>query len=498
MDSCVIDGSHVDTVNIVQARSDLEIKGFKIIGTTNGRNVVSISTFHNLNISNCLISNGLSGIYTSTSSGIIDGVIINNVNTGILTFCYADTCKPKIINSIIDLRNSNINPDGINSYYGGRPVILNNIILGNDITFGIYNLYVHNVIIKNNLIAGCQINIRADGVTDSQIIVNNILRDQVCNNYDDAAITRPTSKTFIRNNILINNENAIQFNQSYFPNSDYNIFWNNERNVSGYTMGTHDRIVDPMFVLDTIAGEPGYDYHLQMYSPGIDAGDPSILDVDGSRSDIGMYGGPLGTSYSYLDLPPSPPVNFIASIDSCKITINWNKYSEADFSHYNIHRSTINNFTPDSSNFYAKIDTSFFIDAIPQADRIYYRIVSEDLNGNKSNPGVQIVVTITDAGETEIEILSEYNLYQNYPNPFNLSTTIPFQLKERSYVKLMIYDLKGELIKTLVNEVREKGYYTETYNSEGLASGIYLYSIEVIGKGSIPVFSYMKKMILVK
>ena len=50
-----------------------------------------------------------------------------------------------------------------------------------------------------------------------------------------------------------------------------------------------------MFVKDTIPTANGnYDFHLQKYSPAIDKGDPTILDVDGSRSDIGMFGGPLG------------------------------------------------------------------------------------------------------------------------------------------------------------------------------------------------------------
>jgi hypothetical protein len=49
-----------------------------------------------------------------------------------------------------------------------------------------------------------------------------------------------------------------------------------------------------------------------MYSPLIDAGDPTILDKDESISDIGLYGGPYGESYVYLDLPPRPPVNLTA------------------------------------------------------------------------------------------------------------------------------------------------------------------------------------------
>ena len=99
-------------------------------------------------------------------------------------------------------------------------------------------------------------------------------------------------------------------------------------------------------------------------------------------------------------------------------------------------------------------------------------------------------------------------LYQNYPNPFNPCTKIGYKLKERAYVKLMVYDIKGELVSVLVNKEQNAGYYEVEFSSSGiqypvsgiqnLASGIYLYRIEVIGEGRIPVFSDMKKMLLIK
>ena len=95
-------------------------------------------------------------------------------------------------------------------------------------------------------------------------------------------------------------------------------------------------------------------------------------------------------------------------------------------------------------------------------------------------------------------IISDYRLYQNYPNPFNPSTIISYRLKEKGYVKLMVYDIKGSLVKVLVNETKEAGYYETMFDAMGLASGIYLYRIEVIGKGSIPVFTEMNKCVLLK
>ena len=73
------------------------------------------------------------------------------------------------------------------------------------------------------------------------------------------------------------------------------------------------------------------DFHLQKYSPLIDAGDPTILDRDGSRSDIGLYGGPYGWTYTYKDLAPRPPHNVTAVIEDGFVKLTWNKKHRGRF-----------------------------------------------------------------------------------------------------------------------------------------------------------------------
>ena len=101
----------------------------------------------------------------------------------------------------------------------------------------------------------------------------------------------------------------------------------------------------------------------------------------------------------------------------------------------------------------------------------------------------------------EITIPETFSLYQNYPNPFNPNTTIQFEIpfteKQKVNVELRIYNLQGELIRTLVNEEKSPGIYRVLWNGddqfgEKVVSGIYLYRIN-IGE-----FSAVKKMILVK
>jgi hypothetical protein len=261
-----------------------------------------------------------------------------------------------------------------------------------------------------------------------------------------------------------------------------------------------------MFVNDTIPVYGGtYDYHLQMFSPAIDAGDPNILDVDGTRSDIGTYGGPGGQSYVYIDLPPRPPVNVTAIVDSISITIRWNRNTEADTSHYNVYRDTVANFTIDPSKLVSSQTDSFYIQYSPyQSSKYVYKITCVDNQGNESLPSEELIINITSLTMNDYPItINDYLLYQNYPNPFNPSTRIGYKLKESGYVKLMVYDIKGELISVLVNQVQEAGYYEVEFNvaqdsSPAISSGIYLYRIEVIGEGNIPQFSDMKKMLLIK
>jgi hypothetical protein len=105
-------------------------------------------------------------------------------------------------------------------------------------------------------------------------------------------------------------------------------------------------------------------------------------------------------------------------------------------------------------------------------------------------------------------VVNDYYLYQNYPNPFNPSTKIGYKLKERGYVKLYVYDVKGEVVAVLVNQEQEAGYYEVEFKAgnglqsvpqTGIASGIYIYQIMVrSSEGDIPVFTDSKKMIHIK
>ncbi len=95
---------------------------------------------------------------------------------------------------------------------------------------------------------------------------------------------------------------------------------------------------------------------------------------------------------------------------------------------------------------------------------------------------------------------TEYKLEQNYPNPFNPTTKIrytiastPISLGEGLGVRLIVYDILGNEVTTLVNEEKEPGYYEVEFNASQYASGVYVYKLQ-----SSHGYSEVKKMLLLK
>jgi len=91
------------------------------------------------------------------------------------------------------------------------------------------------------------------------------------------------------------------------------------------------------------------------------------------------------------------------------------------------------------------------------------------------------------------------NLYlsQNYPNPFNPSTTIKYDLKKSETVKLTVYNLAGQAVKTLVNGTVGAGSHTALWDATDktgnhVSAGVYLYTLQTMN------FSETRKMILLK
>ncbi|HEX9658434.1 MAG TPA: FlgD immunoglobulin-like domain containing protein [Bacteroidota bacterium] len=154
-----------------------------------------------------------------------------------------------------------------------------------------------------------------------------------------------------------------------------------------------------------------------------------------------------------------------------------------------------------------------FVATLPplgRADTLWYYITATDLNGATATYPVNVPVnfnvleigspTIVDATQ---EKPLNFALAQNYPNPFNPATSIRFDVPEQSSVSIVIYDMLGREVTTLVNSEHPAGAYSIAWkgtdrNGSQVSSGTYYYRIE--GRSSIgsTTFSDVKKMIMLR
>lgn len=102
------------------------------------------------------------------------------------------------------------------------------------------------------------------------------------------------------------------------------------------------------------------------------------------------------------------------------------------------------------------------------------------------------IVGFTDIKSDKNVIPTAYKLNQNFPNPFNPSTIISYDLPKSGIVSIKIFNVLGQLVRTLVNQSQVAGTHQVTFNANSLNSGIYFYSLTVDN------FTQVKKMILIK
>jgi len=124
-----------------------------------------------------------------------------------------------------------------------------------------------------------------------------------------------------------------------------------------------------------------------------------------------------------------------------------------------------------------------FVDDKVTAGKYSYRLKQVDNDGQ---------FEYSKAIEVDFGAPKEFELSQNYPNPFNPTTTIRFSLPEAGSVKLKLYDILGQEIKALVDEFKESGIHTVSFDASDLNSGLYIYKLEANG------FTQVRKMTLIK
>jgi subtilisin-like proprotein convertase family protein len=131
--------------------------------------------------------------------------------------------------------------------------------------------------------------------------------------------------------------------------------------------------------------------------------------------------------------------------------------------------------------------------------------INDDAGGDTGRVyawGIQInnQISVTGVEEVLTAVPNEYRLEQNYPNPFNPSTTIQFAVPHHGLIKLVIFDLLGREVATLLNEGKPAGTYKATFDASRLASGAYFYRLQARSTDGVQAGSFVetKKMILMR
>lgn len=84
----------------------------------------------------------------------------------------------------------------------------------------------------------------------------------------------------------------------------------------------------------------------------------------------------------------------------------------------------------------------------------------------------------TDIDPGSKNIPTEIKLHDNYPNPFNPATVIKYDLPKQAAVKIEVFNILGQSVKTLIDKKMTAGYHQVEFDASNLTSGVYLYRIQ--------------------
>lgn len=199
-----------------------------------------------------------------------------------------------------------------------------------------------------------------------------------------------------------------------------------------------------------------------------------------------------------VDIVPVELTAFSADVIDDKIMLNWETATETNNSGFEVQKMfdadekaaaewTVSGFV-DGKGTTSEITRYSFVDEIGKgaSGAIKYRLKQIDFDG-----------TFSYSNSVEVEIIPEnFVLHQNYPNPFNPSTKIEFTVPEESKIKLSVFNILGEMVAELLNDVVKPGHHEIELNASNLSSGVYIYRLEAVNANQTFVDS--KRMILIK
>jgi hypothetical protein len=163
------------------------------------------------------------------------------------------------------------------------------------------------------------------------------------------------------------------------------------------------------------------------------------------------------------------------------VVITWKTISEVDNYGFKVEKSSNGtdfseiqgSFTAGNGTTNRSFDYSYTDNGV-RSGTWYYRLLQMDLDGSVHYGGTMKVEVLTGIADTSPAI---FLLEQNWPNPFNPKTVVSCQLPVPSKVRLVVYDMLGREVATLLDEVMEAGRYDVPFEGAGLSSGVYVYRL---------------------
>jgi len=170
------------------------------------------------------------------------------------------------------------------------------------------------------------------------------------------------------------------------------------------------------------------------------------------------------------------------------VKVSWTSASETNLAKYQIVRdgSPIQDIAAEGG---ATAHNYSWTDASALNGTTYTYVIRTVNNDGTYND--QATASVTPS--IEHAVITEYALHQNYPNPFNPTTSIRFDLVDRNFVTLKIYNATGQEVATVVNRECKAGVNVVNYDATNLTSGLYFYSVKIGNE-----YSATKKMLLLK
>jgi hypothetical protein len=245
--------------------------------------------------------------------------------------------------------------------------------------------------------------------------------------------------------------------------------------------------------LGTVSSEA--DLRIEKYSAG--AWQQYTSTPNTTNKTISVTGLNSFSSFTFGDGSTPLPVqlaSFSSSINGRDVLLSWKTDFENNNAGFDVERKSAGTDIWTKAGFVNGNGTTntpvnyTFEDKKLNSGKYNYRLKQIDNNGNFTYHTLSSIV--------DVGLPAKFKLSQNYPNPFNPATKIDFDLPFDSKVSIVLYDITGKEVKTLVNDARTAGYYTIQFNASDLSSGTYFYRIAAKSNGADYVMT--KKMMLVK